>query len=167
MNGSDAKCSGIPPFQDHPLELHISQFTAREYAPRITSLTDGSFDEGVEITATLKLVLYAQPTCCTEITRPLSVDLAFEVEGVLFVGDVSRHDDENEGYPKKESVYRKECAVVEKDTCPAEEGCDDSECRGQGGNDKFRSIANPYDISFLPNIEPGHKADNHGTKRIS
>jgi hypothetical protein len=42
----------------------------------------------------MELVLDPEMNVCAEFTRPLSINVAFKIEGVLFVGHVTRCDEE-------------------------------------------------------------------------
>ena len=69
----------------------------------------------------MSLVLDTQTTGETDAGRPLSVNLALEVEGLLLVGDVARCDEETKGDPGEERVDGQERAVVEQDSRPTNE----------------------------------------------
>ena len=90
----------------------------------------------------------------------MSVDLAFEVERVPFVGEVSRDEEEDEGDPKEEGVYGQKGAVVHHDPGPAESGGEYPHAGGEGGDNEFGAVADADDVRVRPDVEPDEEADD-------
>lgn len=77
------------------------------------------------------LILDPEPALLAEVARPLLVDLALKIEGILLVRHVTRRDDKGEADPKEERVHGEERPVVKNDAGVADDGAEDAE---RGGN---------------------------------
>jgi hypothetical protein len=61
----------------HPsLKNEIPKLASRQHAPGIASVADGSFHLGIEVSTTMQLVFDPQAAFRSDMTRPLSNDLA-------------------------------------------------------------------------------------------
>jgi hypothetical protein len=99
-------------------------------------------------------------------TRPLSIDLAFQVECASFKSDISGHDEENKGDPEKEGVDCQKRTVVHEDTGPTYESCENAYGSSQRRYDQLRAITNPNNIGMGPNVEPGQETEYKCDERI-
>lgn len=108
-----------PPLQDDTLVPHVKTLATWKNSPRVAGLGDGGQYERTKISAALELILDRQTTRGPEVLRPLLVELAFQVESPFLVGDVTGGDEEGKTDPQQERVPGEETAVVEKDSCPA------------------------------------------------
>lgn len=94
-------------------QFEILVFAPGEITSSITKWTLGRFDIWRKVSTASKRVLDPQSTVCTQISRPLEVDLSFQVESLLLVSHVSRSDGQGEAEPEEERVDGKESPVVE------------------------------------------------------
>lgn len=62
----------------------------------------------------------------TKISTPLRVQLSFQIERPLFVGEVTRRDNKTQTNPEEDVVDGQERSVVENDAGKADEGGEDS-----------------------------------------
>lgn len=150
----------IPTLKNDTLEIDIRQLASRKQTASIASLTNGRLNEGVEVTAAVKLVLDAKTTVETEVARPLGVDLALEVECALLVCDVPRGDEQGEANPEEERVYGKECTVVEENAGPADERREHGKRSGNRRDDELWLISNTDYIRMVPHVEVNEKSRN-------
>ena len=67
-------------------------------------------------------VLDSDSSIQAEISTPLSVDLALQIECLLLVGNVTRCDNQSEAEPKKERVESQKGPVVQQNACKAHYG---------------------------------------------
>ena len=74
-------------------------FTPRQGTSRITSLTDGGLYERTEVPTALELILDPQTSIYAEVSRPLGVDFAFEIERATFISDVAWRDEQGKTNP--------------------------------------------------------------------
>ena len=88
-------------------------------------------------------------------TRPLCVNLAFQVECASFISDISRNNQENERNPEKERVDCQKRSVVHEDTRPSNERSENPYASSQSGYDQLGAITNTDDVRMVPNVEPG------------
>lgn len=177
MEGYETECHDIPLIQNPLLESHVWALATRHLAARIAFCADGSLDVWREVSAAFQEVLNRQPPSDTEVARPLGVDFAFEVEGSLFVRNVSGDDEEAERNPEADGVNGEEGAIVEENSGPTNERCEETggssngrgcssggmswRCRRQE-NDKeqgrltyeFPPVAYCNNVGFCPDIEP-------------
>ena len=96
----------------------------------------------------------------------MGVELALEVEGALFVGDITRNDQEGECDPCEEGVPSEEAAVVEEDASPANDGGENADRSSEGREDELLAVASVDDIGVVPDIEPGKETNDKGSQRI-
>ena len=160
LEGDEAKDDDVPSLEDGLFKAYVGALAAGEDAAGVTGLRDGGLDEGREVAAAPELVLDAEPAGDAKVLRPLGVDLAVEVESVLFIGDVAGDDEEGEAEPEEEGVDGEEGAVVEEDACPANEGGDDTEGSGEGGGDELGAVADADDVCVFPDVEPGAEEED-------
>lgn len=166
MHGDDQECHYVPTFEHQGLEGQVRAFATREDAPGITHLCDCRFHERREVPTARELGLYPCAPRLAEHLRPLSIDLALEIERVLLVGDIAWGNEQTEGYPHKEGVNGEEGAVVEEDAGPPDKGCEDAEARCNSGEDELRAVAYAYNVGVLPDIEPGEEAEDKCDDRV-
>jgi len=152
--------SRVPALEDEALELHIRELATGQNAPGIARLADCRLDERREIPAALELVLDTHAALCAELLRPLSVDLALEVECALFVSDVPWCNEESEGNPGEEGVPGEETAVVKEYSSPTDDGCKYTYRGSDGAEDELGAVAGADDIGMLPDVEPRQKTDH-------
>lgn len=100
----ESKASDIPPLHQEPLEPDIRLFAPRQLRAGMARLRNSSFNERRKVSTALEFILDAQPPEDAELTRPLSVDFALEVEGDAFIGEVAWDDEECECDPAEEGV---------------------------------------------------------------
>jgi len=144
--------------------LHIRQLASREDAPCITGLADCGLYERAKVAATPQLILDSEPALRPQARRPLCVDLAFEIEGTMFISEVAGYEHECKCDPGEEGVPGQEATVVKEDTGPADDGGEDTYAGGDGGKDEFRVVARAYDIGVFPNVEPREETDDQGSQ---
>jgi hypothetical protein len=96
----------------------------------------------------------------------LSVDFTLEVKSTLLVGDITGGRNEGKANPKEKGVPSEEAAVVEQNASPANHGSEDSERRGDSGQDELSSIAYTNDVGMVPYVEPSKKAKNEGNESV-
>ena len=114
----------------------------------------------------MKTVLNAQSTNCTEVSRPLGVELSFQVESALFVGEVPWRDEECEADPEKERVESKERAIVKEDASPAKDGGDCCCCCRCRGENELGTVTRANDVSTFKDVKPGHQTENESSDGI-
>ena len=100
-------------------------------------------------------------------TRPLSIDLAFQVECASFIGDISRDNEENKGNPEKECVDCQKRTVVHEDTSPAYESRENSNASSQRRYNQLRAITNTDNVGMSPNVEPRQETENKCYERVA
>lgn len=88
-----------PSSQDNAFIPHVRTLATWKDAPRVAGLRNRSQYERTEVSTTPELILDRQSTGSTEVLRPLAVDLSFQVESALLVGDVTGSDKEGEADP--------------------------------------------------------------------
>ena len=120
MERHDDEHGGVPSAEDHAFEFHVAVLAACKHRAGIAGLRDGCFDERTEVTAAVELVLDAETTLCTKITRPLVVDFSLQIERPFLVCDVPGRDDKRKANPEQERIHGEERAVVEEDARPAD-----------------------------------------------
>ena len=157
---------GIPSLEDETLVLHVRQLASGQDTPRITRLTNGGLDKRGKIAAAIKLILDAHAAFCAKFLGPLGVDLALEIEGAPFVGDIARSDQEGECDPGEEGVPCEEATVVEDDASPADDGSEDANRSCEGREDELLAVTGADDIGVLPDVEPGKETNDEGGERI-
>ena len=106
---------GEPSRENVSLELQVSVLAAGEVAAGETQWRLRRLDIRREIPTTLQGVLDTESTFRAEVSGPLEVDLALEVERLLLVRHVSWRDDQCEADPKHQGVDGEEGSVVEHD----------------------------------------------------
>jgi len=166
VNWDKAECDRKPFPQDNPLKVEEALLASREDSPRVASLADSRLDEWAEVPATAQPVLDAETTEGPEVSRPLGVDLPFEVERFLLVSDVSGGDHECEDDPEQEGVYGKEGAIVEQNTGPSDDGGDDPEEGCHSRENEFGSVGYADDVGACPDIKPRKKTKDKGDRGI-
>ena len=134
--------------------------------PRTTRLANGSLDERGKVAAAIKLILDTHAAFCAKFLGPLGIDLALEVEGALFVGDIAGSDKEGECDPGEEGVPCEKATVVEEDTSPADDGGEDADRSCEGGEDELLGVASADDIGMVPDVEPGKETNDEGGEQI-
>lgn len=177
MEGYKTECHDIPLVQNPLLESHVRALATRQLAARVAFCADGSLLVWCEVSAAFQEVLNCHPPLDTEVARPLGVDFAFEVEGGPFVCNVSGHNEEAERNPEADRVNGEEGAIVEENSGPTNERCEETgasgngrgcssggmsgRCRCQENNKEqgrltyeFPSVADCNNVGFCPNIEP-------------
>lgn len=70
----------------------------------VTCLGHCGFDKGGVVSAAMESILNPETALCAKVARPLSVDLAFEVECALFVREITGCDEKGEAQPESKSV---------------------------------------------------------------
>lgn len=115
------KRDSVPTRKDHLLEVQERVLAPMEKTSGKARLRECCLNKGRVITTTLEFVLYAQTAVRFEETRPLVVDLAFEVECAGFIGHVAGSYEHAEAYPEEEGVYGEESAIIEEDAAPSDE----------------------------------------------
>lgn len=154
LRRNDTEHGSIPAFENSALKLDVRTLAAWEDAAGVTRLADGSLDEGVEVPAAVELILHPKTTLETQLTRPLCVDLAFQIEGSLLVCDIAGCDKEGKSDPQKECVPCEESTVVQQDSGPAYERRQNTEgCSGRC-HDEFGSVPDSNDVGVCPDVEP-------------
>lgn len=167
LEGNKTENAGIPTLEDSALELDIRAFASGQDTASITGLTDGGFNERVEISAALELVLYTKTAVEAKDTRPLGVDLALEVEGALLVRDIAWGNEQGETDPEEEGVPGEECAIIEEDAGPTDEGGEYAHRRSGRRDDELGHISHTNDIGVCPNIEPNEQRGDESGNGIS
>lgn len=76
-------------------------FATGEKGARVTCLTDGGFNKGRIVPATLQLILNAKTVSWIERLGPLSVDFALKIERPSLVRDVARSNEQAKTAPKE------------------------------------------------------------------
>ena len=115
----------------------------------------------------MELILDTKPIVDGEVTTPLRVDFAVEIEIPPLEGHIPRNYEEGEAYPKGESVNGEKGAVVKEDAGPADYRRDDAEASSDCGGDEFAAVAYSDDICMFPDIKPSAKQKDGRCEGIS
>ena len=76
LGRNDTENGGVPPFEDSTLKLDVGSLAAWKDTTGVACLADGSFNEGIEVSTAVELILDAKTTLEAKLTGPLRVDLA-------------------------------------------------------------------------------------------
>jgi len=166
LEGYESKGNGVPTPEDQSFELDIRTLASREKTSRIASLANSRLHKWREVATTPKLILDAQTPVNAENSRPLGVNLPFQVERSLSVSYVTWCDQECKRDPEKEGVNRKECTIVKKDAGPANEGCNNTKARSQKGESKFHRVTHSNNVGVVPDIEKREQAEYEGDEGV-